>query len=327
MRHVPTPSFRPLLIATILTLAACGGGGRAAPGGGGGGGGGGATQLGIPVAKAAALGGHEGRQTATTMAVLAVDGVRAASALGAGGTQVRTYGTLVQDQAGQFTYQDTPTDRLRARLANGKELEFVITAIAGDIAAGGLEYLRGNHDLRFTVVSTGVFNLEIAHAEQARSGTGSIAGTIVIEGETVTLDLRIAGTTFYDRGFGSFHYELDERITGMITGPTVTATVDDTTRFVMIGDARTIVSQSSRRFAGKWQVDGVEWELRDAVINRAFRGGIPNELDTAWSVQGTLLRAGQPVGSVKGGVRDLAVKAWLDLGDGREVELESHAIR
>lgn len=310
--------------SVVLSLAACGGG-KSNPAAGGGGGSGGA-QLGEAQVKAAALGAYEGRQAAGTLAVVAVDAARAASALGAGGTALRTFGTLTQDQAGQYAYQPTPTDRLVVRLANGRELEFVVTTMQGDVAAGGVEFFRGEHALGLTIRGTDV-DLAVEHVERGRQSQGRVRGSVVFAGATFALDLTLAGASFYDRGFGSIHYELDERVTGTVTGTDLAATVDDTTHFVIISDSRSAVSQSSRRFSGVWQIGTATYELRDAAINRAFRGGIPNELNSAWSVRGTLLRDGQPVGTLQFGQRDLAVRVWLELGGGREVELESHQIR
>lgn len=274
---------------------------------------------------AASLGAYDVRQSAGTLAVLGVDAVRGASVLGAGGAARRTFGSLVQDQAGQFTYQPTPTDRLQVRLANGRELELQVNDLQGDVAAGGVEFFRGEHVFDATIRGTDL-DLHVVHAERGRQSQGRLQGQAVVAGMSVAFDLALAGASFYDRGFGSFHYELDERITGTLRGDDLSASVDETTRFVMIGDARDVVSQSSRRFAGVWQVGAVSYELRDGVIARAFRGGNPNELDTAWAARGTLLRDGQPIGGLRLGQRDLAVRVWLDVGE-RALELESHQVR
>src|SRR5690606_26233642 len=207
-------------------------------GSGGAGGGGGASALRAEVARAAAAGPAVAVSTAADLAEKAVD------ALSGGGT-LRTFGTL--RAAPQPSYDPTPADRLVVVLPDGAQAELFVTRMTGDVAAGGVEFLRGAHDLDVRVVLPGTGDLAIA--QRAANGVtgGKIAGALVLDGVEHEVDLAHAGTVLYDRGFGSLQYESEQRVQGTLRGPELSADVDEELRFVLVGDGREVVNQSTRR--------------------------------------------------------------------------------
>jgi hypothetical protein len=166
---------------------------------------------------------------------IAAEAVFGASQL-AGGT-LTLHGTLTQSAPGSdvWNYSPTPADKLLVVYAGGATVEFTFNAFNGYLEGSWEDFVDAHQALDFTVVVQGAYDIHIQSTKYFTKGSplgsptgGSkawdaefarrIIGTVVYEGETLTLDITHTGQEidcYVEPPFA--HYEYDESYTGTIT--------------------------------------------------------------------------------------------------------------
>lgn len=255
-------------------------------------------------------------------------GVYFASVLGSGGQSLLTTGTLTQTTQGtlNFSYTANPNDRLRLVFANGQQTECVIQNMNGVYQGEDAEQFMDNffsnaHTLSYTMKSEGLVDLTLSSEGSGGSADRTVAGTLVVDGETYTLDLAQQYSVVSSSDFGSATRESNETLTGTITAPGFSASISDSYAYKMVY-VDNVAEQSDHHFVTAWTVGGTEYRLENGRIRKAFNNNVPVETDSYWIVQGTLYRNGTAISQVQAQQEASAIVFYVDTPEGR-VELES----
>lgn len=268
---------------------------------------------------------------------LAVDAVIRAGVLANGGTALVTVGTLTQVTPQQFTYATTPNDRLRLELLDGRSAEFYFDSVVGDFTGDGQTFLSGAHELGVRIVIENVQDVEYTSSLQNMPGRFydyqrrfSARGRFVYDALAYDGDVQAEGTHYFENDQTGFEESDDLRYQGTIMGQHSTIQVDETWQFRNVGaeiDGEYSVSSSvARRVDNAWStVRGEEYRCAGALIQSAFRDGIPQDPDF-WQATGRLLRDGAEYGYLELTGDNDFIRAVLVLPEGR-MEVQSWPTR
>lgn len=227
---------------------------------------------------------------------LGVDGVYFATTQ-SGNTELVVTGTITQNGSGQFSYAAEPTDRLRVVFSDGLTLEYTFTVLQGDFSQpDGERFLREDHRAEYRLTTSTGTDVQVILNSVNNQYVKSVAGQVVDEGITYTVNTTTQGQIISEFGGGSVRFESEEQTTGTIESDSFSVTLDESFRFVFVAvdDA---IQQSRKTMNNVWTIGGDRFELADAVIFRVFRDRFPTAL-TDWVATGQLTRNGQVIGGL-----------------------------
>jgi hypothetical protein len=253
-------------------------------------------------------------------AVICVQAVYLASEL-TGGQVLVTTGTLTEGAGGSFTYSPTPQDRLSIVFASNVRMDFFITAFSGDFAQDADSFLYYNHDVRFRVLIQGALDLTIATTFSGSSSSASLSGSYAYDGITYAATLSEQGSFSYSVESGSAEFEHQQSTQGSVTAPGFSMTVNESYWYHSLYVTQ-FVENMERIVNNSWTSGGVSYQLSNARVRKSFVNSRPDELDSYWVAEGSLLKNGATYGQIDAGVEGIQVKVWLDTPTER-IELEA----
>lgn len=280
--------------------------------------------------KTAVLAGYAGPQLVYEFGeesnTLLLEAVFLASEQATGGTQLVLTGTLTQAPSGadEFTYSNTPTDKLVLAFTSGSRVEYSVTAMNGDFSGAPSDFLRRSHQLDYRVVSDTSVNMRITSARNGNAFVETFVGEFVYEQRRYQASLNSQGTSFFDIGGGFTDYEVSKTLTGSITGTAFSLTANESYSY------KSIFNSSEGRFVENvirtanttWKSNGDSYALVDAKIRKAFLNGRPSEIDSYWSATGAVTRNGTVHAQLSHAVEGGAVKIFFQTAAER-IELET----
>jgi len=269
-----------------------------------------------------------------------VDFVFFASSLN--GDVLTTTGTLTQlaPNSETFTYSPQPNDKLILQFSPSPRVEIVITAFDGDLS-GLTDFARFHSDLRFRINVPQQFDITVASRSGAPGLTRStgaaadpqtniayertVTGDVVLNGQTHQVNLSLEGTLFFEVDGSFANFERSDAVTGTMTGPASTETINESSFSHIIVSDR-VVENYTRQLDNSATVGGVTLRLQTRV-KRAFVEGRVADTDF-WEAIGSLSRNGTQVGTVRfstppidGTQAGLQPRPVVDLGGGNVIQL------
>ncbi len=228
-------------------------------------------------------------------------------------------GTLTQS-GNTFTYNPTPTNRLRVVWSDGVVYEFSIAQFQGNLAAGATAFYKGNHLLQFNAQlepdnEIGPVNLSLRSQRQGSTLSVNLSGSAFFEGQTHTLNLTYAQQVLSDFGPGSIEFRHQDTLQGSLSSPSFQIQVNETYDFRLVGSS-SLVMQTIRTLNNAWSDGGQQFRLQNGLVKRVFRDGNPIERDF-WTAQGDLLRGSARVGGFGQSFSGNLLEQFLDTPGGR----------
>lgn len=229
-------------------------------------------------------------------AQLAAQAVEFATA-SVGSGELVTTGT-VEQRGSQYAYDPSPDDALVVVLEDAPRTTFRIHAMDGDFSSASA-FLAGDHELRFAVEVEAQMTLEIGSVRRNGAFDTSAAGTILVEGLDLDVDVHARGTSTSEVDSTGSRFHSAFTTTGTVTGPAFDLVLDETWDFELVTAGDESAQSAVRTLANTLSTDGDDYDWVDVRTQKSYRDGRPSELDTFWTAQGQLLRNGQPFGAYR----------------------------
>ncbi len=245
------------------------------------------------------------------LASLSVDAVWLASELA--GKEV-IYGTLTQNNQGDWAYSNSPSDKLVSIFSDESRLEFVFTKFDG-YKSGDADDFKSSHAIEFDAHIPNYINLKVISTATPNSGktyyNNTISGTIIINGETNTINIDHTFDKYYDIGGSISIGEFNDYVTGTAT--------TSTKSFILAEQYYTVITHNSdagqfARGRNRWTNSSVTvgnntYAFKDVRINwyggtqfaDSANAGIYNQVvdDYQWEVMGNVLKNNSTYGNIK----------------------------
>ncbi len=242
-----------------------------------------------------------------------------------GGQTLITTGTLTQT-GNTFTYSATPTDRLRVVFTNGSTMEFIISAMNGDFSGDEDWFLQNDHQFVLQVIIPGSMDVQISTVFSGGSLQNTLNGTMTIEGVTYQANITEAGTVQFSINGSLAMFDRIEALTGSITGPDFSMTVNNHHWYYSIYNANdtSFAVNRTRDYNSTWNIGGVNYGAQNIRIKTALLNGWANDLNY-WEAYGTIVENGVVIGQVDWGINpsNNMAEVWIDYANERVV-LEQH---
>lgn len=249
-------------------------------------------------------------------------------------------GTLRIDSSGVITYESSPSDRLRAHMPDGQQLDFYISAIQGDFSSTATHFLGGAHHFQARIVTDpGEQVLRSRRQIAPRNAdmqiqslsvrTGSNSGDLFInavgrmEADATPYDVNLTalGTYYFESSSGGLEQHQSYTTTGeikSIPGAINALSLSVLERYANehVVSNNVSVSTANTDIANTWSYNGISYGADNWQIRRSFRDGLPSQLDSYWRASGSLQQNGQTIGQLALDTTDgVYVRVVLRLAD------------
>ena len=221
-------------------------------------------------------------------------------------------------QSGQATYEPTPTDRLMVISGSEPAATFRITSMNGDFSSGGNNFFDSDHDFAAQVELSGVLDVQATSQRRARAAQRMVRGSAILDGNSFAVDVNETDDIFFDSSGGGIQVRVRTTVRGSVEGQGISVQLQDDVN--VLAQRTTFLSvETQRTLASTWEVNGARYELRDGRLNKVFRDARATEL-SFWRAEGTILKDGVAIGSLRGDFENSFYVVRLVRGDER-VEL------
>lgn len=111
----------------------------------------------------------------------------------------------------------------------------------------------------------------------------------------VAYEVDVASDTddYFESSFGGSQTIADTRLQGLITSPGTRLTADARVRFEIVVQNGKSASTTQEWLAHRLVVAGDTFTWVDVKKQKAFKDGVPSELDSYWLARGAILRNGE----------------------------------
>ena len=227
-------------------------------------------------------------------------------------------GTVTQTGPNSYSYDASPSDRLRAVFSDGREFEIVFSELEGeDFSEDGSRFINSQHRAAAQVTSNaaaGSLDLTLQSFKLSGDRGRLIQGAFTDEsGVRWTADVQTRGTYASEVDVGIAENESDDLIQGTLSaealGLEVTLNKRHIYKFInLVENVRHVIDHS-------WTWNGSQYRLQLEVFV-AFREAQPVDTDQ-WIIQGGLSRDGAVIGQVQAAEDPTGLEIWLQLGSER----------
>jgi PKD repeat protein len=228
-------------------------------------------------------------------------------------------GTLTETTPKAFTYTETPTDRLRVHLLDGRSLDVVFHSVPeGDASGDGDRFYRHPHAIDFALTSNaaaGSLDVTLSSAPGAnpRTQIGRLAGSFRdAAGHLWTID---TAYETYERSEVGIGNELESVLLtqGTASAPTLDLSIDVSrySRYVLVNTAENV----DRRIDHTIRWNGATYRLQGRVFV-GFLNARPVDRDQ-WVIAGSLTENDALIGQVQASEDALGLSVWLQVGPDR----------
>lgn len=253
---------------------------------------------------------NEITQTSTEAISLAVDAVWEASGITG---QVTTTGTLTQSTTNPdiWTYSPNPTNQLNLVFASGAVVSFIFYQING-YTGGTAEDFKLSHQMDFNTFIQNYLNMRVNSNTYPQNNTiywqRTITGSIVYNGEVMTLNVSHSGSYYREISGGFAMFEYTEQASGTSNTNSFSINISEGYWRKMIHNSNEskfvlnteLTNNSSGNYGGttyKYQNAKVFWAAFTQFSDSANMNMYNQVIDASqWSVQGSLLKNGQTYG-------------------------------
>lgn len=249
-----------------------------------------------------------------------------------------TTGSITVNSDGTTRYSDTPADRLRVILADGRAIDLYTTTFTGNFNGDYVNYLRSNHNFAMRIVTDPtlagyvhyrdsrqepLLNVDVQLMSRLNSGTIFIHVTGEMEhgGPRYTVDLTAEGSYYFESSSGGAEEQVAFTLTGTINGDGLVLQVNEGYANELIVASGQSASTANTTVSNIWSYNDVNYAVQNGLIQRSFRDGKPSQLDNYWKAEGQLMQNGQTVGNLTLENGSIYVKVLLQLG-AEQVELQ-----
>ena len=225
-----------------------------------------------------------------------------------------TTGTLTQVSANEWTYAETPTDKLVSTFMNGLSIEYVFTKFNG-YKSGGADDFKNSHDIDFTIYVPNFSNVRIQSTATPNAQTTNymhiITGTMIYSGVTHTLDITHTFDKYYDIGSYISIGQFNDYVIGTATTPTKSFILADQyyTEITHNSDEGRFARAKNRWTNSSVTVGNTTYGFNGVRINwyggthfaDSANAGVYNIVIDGyqWEVMGTVVKNNQTYGSVE----------------------------
>ncbi len=211
-----------------------------------------------------------------------------------------TLAGTIRSAAQGHTYEAAPADRMQVYLQGGGVWTFEFIQQQGsDISAEA--FMQNDHVLHIRARGPSGFEAEINSRRQGRQRQVTLRGIASSRQQTYDFDLSYVGTEDFDSDSTGTSYLVDVSVAGLVRAPGFELAASERWRFELIsgtGEGAFTANTADRVQDGRLTVDGSVYDYVGLRTRRAFRDGVPTEIDTYWSAQGQVLKDGAPWGQV-----------------------------
>lgn len=240
----------------------------------------------------------------------------------ANGNMMTYTGTLQQQANGQWSWAQTPTDRLVLRFNDGATNDYVWTTFQGDVTGSVQDFLDRAHSVAFGFTTSTGAQLQVQDVDSGSATQGSVVGTLVDGDLSWSIDVSRQGTRQSEVDSNWAKTERNETFGGSIKSAAADITADERL-WTLTPYASGLLVQNLIRTVNDTgsDADGA-WGVQDFKVKKAFNNRVPTEVDTYWAAQGSVLRAGAVVGQVRLNRTAVSIDVVLDM-DGTTTVLDT----
>ncbi|MHC4954667.1 MAG: hypothetical protein ACYTGZ_12345 [Planctomycetota bacterium] len=251
-------------------------------------------------------------------AVIVVQSVAAATAYSGAGqrNEITKTGTLTQQTAGRgsYSYSPEPRDRLVLKLKGQPAQSIFVRDAWGNMgAASASDFLEANHSLAYRHVIPNRVDVNIISRRTGGRWASSVKGTVVRHGKKFMVDIKGAGTTYFESSLRGAEKRNNYTLKGTLRAGDLAVTVDERYKFEMVSHGGESVSHSVDWFKNKLTLPGGDaFEWSNCRIAKVFKNGRPSSVGRDWHGDGRILRNGQPYAAFK--LKESGLKFVIEAG-------------